>query len=242
MSYYVGKINNNEFLILKDQNKIKFSWYDTYKLYINRNKNKQKFILQLNKMKIKMNNFIVELDKIIDKKNYDIFFEIHNIEIPYDIFIKILWNLYSSKQVYTNDNKLIINIIYKFKFNIFKDIIIDKQYINNLFLSYKNNTSINYILYENQIKKKYYFLFNKIWLYVNKNICYYNINLYPVKYNNRNVDYYITYINKTSIIFILDSILSNIVDNYINMSTNINSITLYNFVVNKPGYKQINLI
>ena len=26
MSYYVGKINNNEFLILKDQNKIKFSF------------------------------------------------------------------------------------------------------------------------------------------------------------------------------------------------------------------------
>ena len=119
MSYYVGKINNNEFLILKDQNKIKFSFKTTCF-------QGTKQFYQTNYLNVlNIDNFIYNLETEIDdylKKNKDEFKQ-------YELKSNIIFNNKQFLQFKVEKN---VNVLPDTK--LFLDIEVDKIKVN------KNNT------------------------------------------------------------------------------------------------------
>ena len=119
MSYYVGKINNNEFLILKDQNKIKFSFETTCF-------QGTKQFYQTNYLNVlNIDNFIYNLETEIDdylKKNKDEFKQ-------YELKSNIIFNNKQFLQFKVDKN---VNVLPDTKLSL--DIEVDKIKVN------KNNT------------------------------------------------------------------------------------------------------
>ena len=119
MSYYVGKVNKNEYLILKDQNKIKFSFETTCF-------QGTKQFYQTNYLNVlNIDNFIYNLETEIDdylKKNKDEFKQ-------YELKSNIIFNNKQFLQFKVDKN---VNILPDTK--LFLDIEVDKIKVN------KNNT------------------------------------------------------------------------------------------------------
>ena len=119
MSYYIGKINNNEFLILKDQNKIKFSFETTCF-------QGTKQFYQTNYLNVlNIDNFIYNLEIEIDdylKKNKE---EFKNYELKSNI-------IFNNKQFLQFKVDKNVNVLPDTKLSL--DVEIDKIKLN------KNNT------------------------------------------------------------------------------------------------------
>jgi len=115
MSYYIGKINNNEFLILKNQNKIKFSFETTCF-------QGTKQFYQTNYLNVlNIDNFIYNLETEIDdylKKNKDEFKQ-------YELKSNIIFNNKQFLQFKVDKN---VNILPDTK--LFLDIEVDKIKLN----------------------------------------------------------------------------------------------------------------
>jgi len=235
-----------KFNIYKDNKLIKslsHSWHNTLKLILDKKKytnlkdsNYIKLCNEIILIKISKKKILSQLYHKLIIDNYDLYFKINNIEIPYKILNILFWNSFDVKQ----DIDIDLYIVYKKIYNNYKDIIIEEKYENNILHLYKDNINTNIlelIINHSKIFSRFYVLYNNTWTIIPDNVIIYYRHL-PIYYESRNIKYYLYYDNYKIHIFTITDELYNSITFYKNITCDI----FYNNVKNKKGFNLIKII